>query len=154
MAVAALVALVNDWGSRPREVGHREAPGIDPAAVTVADRVHGIFADDDPAARAAAVSAMLAEAGVRPELTVDADAPTASWSVPREADALLAAAALALRDQLAAQPDRLGVCHDRQCADVYADASPAGYRRFCSLTCQNRSRAATFRERKRRASAG
>jgi predicted RNA-binding Zn ribbon-like protein len=155
MPIAALVALVNDWGSRPREVGHREqpeaAPGQRRAAVTVADRLHAIFADDDATSRAAAVTAMLAEAGARPELTVAADALTASWYVPREPDVLLASAALALRDHLAARPERLGVCHDRHCADVYVDASPAGHRRFCSLTCQNRSRAATFRERRRRA---
>src|ERR687893_781219 len=35
----------------------------------------------------------------------------------------------------------------RQCADVYVDTSPAGRRRFCCLTCQNRARAAAFRQR-------
>jgi predicted RNA-binding Zn ribbon-like protein len=64
---------------------------------------------------------------------------------------LTESAVLALRDQLATHPDRLGICHDRHYADVYVDASPAGHRRFCSLTCQNRSRVASFRERKRRA---
>jgi predicted RNA-binding Zn ribbon-like protein len=155
MEIAALVALVNDWGSRPRQVGHREQPAADPAkqqaAITVADRVHAVFAADDAAGRAAAVTAMLTEAGVRPELTAGGDALTASWSVPRKSDAQLASAALALRDHLAAGPERLGVCHDQHCADVYIDASPAGRRRFCSLTCQNRSRAAAFRERRRRA---
>jgi hypothetical protein len=155
MELAALVALVNDWGSRPRQVGHRQQPAADPAqqraTIAVADRVHAIFDDDDAAGRAATVTAMLTEAGVRPELTVGADAMTASWSVPHEQDAQLASAALALRDHLAARPERLGVCHDQHCADVYVDASPAGQRRFCSLTCQNRSRAASFRERRRRA---
>ena len=155
MAITALVALVNDWGSRPREVGHRgqpeSGPGERQAAITVADRVHAVLATDDAAGRAAAVTAMLAEAEVRPELIAGADGLAASWCVPRERDALLASAALVLRDHLAARPERLGVCHDRHCADVYVDASPAGQRRFCSLTCQNRSRAATFRERRRRA---
>jgi predicted RNA-binding Zn ribbon-like protein len=149
MAIPALVALVNDWGSRPREVGRREQPAGDPAAIAVADRLHEVFADGDAAGRAAAVTAMLAETGVRPELTVVAGAPAASWCVPREPDALLASAALALRDHLAAQPERLGVCHERHCADVYVDASPAGHRRFCSVTCQSRSRVAAFRDRKR-----
>jgi predicted RNA-binding Zn ribbon-like protein len=72
-----------------------------------------------------------------------------AWSVPGSPTALLASAALALRGHLAAHPDRLGVCADRQCADVYVDASPAGHRRFCSLTCQNRTRVAAFRERRR-----
>jgi hypothetical protein len=151
MAIAALVALVNDWGSRPAEVGHREKPDADQKKSHVADRMHAIFADPDPAGRAAAVTAILAETGVRPGLTVTGEALVASWYVPRERDALLAAAALAVREHVAAHPDRLGVCHDRHCADVYVDASPAGHRRFCSLTCQNRSRVASFRERKRQA---
>lgn len=151
MEIEALVALVNEWGSRPRLVGHRAQSATDPAAITVADRVHAIFDDDVAAGRAAAVTAMLAESGVRPDLTVGADELTATWSVPHEPDAPLASAALALRAHLAARPERLGVCHDPHCADVYVDASPAGRRRFCSLTCQNRSRAAAFRERKRSA---
>jgi hypothetical protein len=164
MELDALVALVNDWGTVPREVGHRSAPlppegpagatpGVSPAgtAVAVADRLHEVFAAADAAERAAAVSAMLAETGVRPELTVVDGEPAAGWQVPRTRDALLASAALALRDHLAGHPDRLGVCADRQCADVYVDASPAGHRRFCSLTCQGRSRVAAFRERRRAA---
>ena len=154
MAMTALVALVNDWGSRPREVGHRPPPGPaeaeQQAAITVADRLHAIFADDDAARRATAVTAMLTETGVRPALALAGETLTAAWQVPRPDDALLASAALALRNHLAAHPERLGICHDRHCADIYVDASPAGHRRFCSLTCQNRSRVASFRERKRR----
>jgi predicted RNA-binding Zn ribbon-like protein len=153
--MTALVALVNDWGSRPRQVGHREPPAADEpgrnAMIAVADRLHAVFEESDPARRAAAVTAMLADSGVRPELIAAGDTVTAGWHVPRPGDALPAAAALALRDHLAAHPDRAGVCHDRQCADVYVDVSPAGHRRFCSLTCQNRSRAAAFRDRRRRA---
>ncbi|MGN9813631.1 CGNR zinc finger domain-containing protein [Micromonospora sp. BQ11] len=73
-----------------------------------------------------------------------------SWSVDDPDRAGLAAAALALRAHLAAHPGRLGVCADEKCADVYADASPAGHRRFCSLTCQNRTRTAAFRRRRAR----
>jgi predicted RNA-binding Zn ribbon-like protein len=155
MQIAALVTLINGWGSRPREVGHRQQPADasqdQQVAVAVADRLHAIFTDGDPASRATAVTAMLTESAVRPQLAFAADALTATWHVPRRQDALMASAALAVRDQLATHPDRLGICHDRHCADVYVDASPAGHRRFCSLTCQNRSRVASFRERKRRA---
>jgi predicted RNA-binding Zn ribbon-like protein len=64
-------------------------------------------------------------------------------------DALLAAAALTLRHQLAQHdPDRIGVCTGRNCADAYIDASPAGQRRFCSVTCQNRARVAAWRQRR------
>jgi predicted RNA-binding Zn ribbon-like protein len=146
---AALVALVNDWGTRPRQVGARDAPGPEAGETAVADRLHAVFAAADSAERARLVSTMLAEASVRPELADRDGVLAAAWSVPDEGDALLAAGALGLREHLAAHPDRVGVCADRQCADVYVDASPAGHRRFCSVTCQNRTRVAAFRERRR-----
>jgi hypothetical protein len=160
MPIATLVALVNDWGTRPRQVGHRAQPprstlpghagAVSPAqAIGVADRLHAVFATAEPAERAAAVNAMLAETDVRPELAPTGHTMTAAWRVRRQRDALLASAALALRDHLAAHPDRMGTCADRQCADIYVDASPAGHRRFCSVTCQNRTRVAAFRQQKR-----
>src|ERR1700684_3913036 len=72
----------------------------------------------------------------------------AAGEVPPARDALLAAAALTVRDQLAGHdPDRVGVCSGRRCADAFIDASPAGQRRFCSVTCQNRARIAAWRHR-------
>ncbi|WP_436535793.1 CGNR zinc finger domain-containing protein [Actinoplanes sp. HUAS TT8] len=153
-----LVALVNDWGTSPRRVGARPGPPrptssyprTSPAVATaVADRIHAVFAAAEPADQARLVTAMLDESSPRPLMTVTAGQVAAAWSVPAPGHRLLAAAALALREHLAAQPHRLGVCADHQCADVYVDASPAGRRRFCSLTCQNRARVAAFRERRR-----
>ncbi|WP_306213870.1 CGNR zinc finger domain-containing protein [Actinoplanes sp. RD1] len=146
--VAELVALVNDWGTLPREVGARAAParlglGPGPGPVAVADRLHAVFAAPDDAERARLISDMLAETRVRPV------AGAAAWAVDDPASALLASAALALREQLAADPGRLGVCADDRCADVYVDVSPGGHRRFCSTTCQTRSRVAAFRRRRR-----
>jgi predicted RNA-binding Zn ribbon-like protein len=43
--------------------------------------------------------------------------------------------------------DRLGVCTAPHCDRVYVDTSRNGSRRFCSTACQNRVKAATFRER-------
>jgi predicted RNA-binding Zn ribbon-like protein len=40
------------------------------------------------------------------------------------------------------------VCTAPRCDRVYVDTSRNGTRRFCSTTCQNRVKAATFRERK------
>jgi predicted RNA-binding Zn ribbon-like protein len=43
--------------------------------------------------------------------------------------------------------DRLGVCTAPRCDRVYVDTSRNGSKRFCSTSCQNRVKAAAFRER-------
>lgn len=48
-----------------------------------------------------------------------------------------------------AMADRLGVCSASHCDRVYVDTSRNGAKRFCSTACQNRVKAATFRERRR-----
>jgi predicted RNA-binding Zn ribbon-like protein len=52
------------------------------------------------------------------------------------------------------EAQRLGTCERVDCGRVFVDVSKNASRRFCSLTCQNRVKVATFRERagKRRAS--
>jgi predicted RNA-binding Zn ribbon-like protein len=153
MEPGELVALVNDWGTLPGRIGNRPVPhdtGHHAAGrIAVADRLHAVFASPKPAGRMKLVNAMLEETGVQPVLAPVAGRTAAAWRVPRASQALLASAALALREHLAAHPERLGVCTDGQCADVYVDTSPAGHRRFCSVTCQNRSRVAAFRQRRR-----
>ena len=42
---------------------------------------------------------------------------------------------------------RLGVCAAEHCDRVYVDTSKNGTRRFCSTSCQNRTKAAAFRAR-------
>jgi predicted RNA-binding Zn ribbon-like protein len=49
--------------------------------------------------------------------------------------------------------DRLGVCTAPHCDRVYVDTSRNGSKRFCSTACQNRVKAATFREARREAAA-
>jgi predicted RNA-binding Zn ribbon-like protein len=49
------------------------------------------------------------------------------------------------------EADRLGLCSAPSCDRAYVDASRNGARRFCSTACQNRVKAATFRERQRNA---
>ena len=176
MSPDVLVWLVNEWGSVPRAAaGEEQAPYPDtdllaallagsgvrscsPAALTgpalcqVADQLHGVFAAADLGQRVALVAGLLAQTAVTPdlELTDTGDRPGATWRVPGARDALLAAAALTLRHQLAEHdPDRIGVCSGRRCADAFIDASPAGQRRFCSVTCQNRARIAAWRQSQR-----
>ncbi|MCO8269857.1 CGNR zinc finger domain-containing protein [Actinoplanes sp. TRM 88003] len=144
MAIADLVTLVNEWGTEPCRVdGRAPRPGAE--LTTLADELHPIFATPDPTTRARLVTELLRVTGVRPELAPDL---AESWTVADAAQSDRAAAALTLRHHLAAHPGRLGLCADDQCADVYVDASPAGKRRFCCLTCQNRARAAAFRKRR------
>jgi predicted RNA-binding Zn ribbon-like protein len=47
--------------------------------------------------------------------------------------------------------DRLGVCSAPACDRVYVDTSRNGARRFCGTACQNRVKAAAFRERQKSA---
>jgi hypothetical protein len=150
----------------------------DHALAEIADRLHHVFATADLTERVGLIAALLTETAVRPALTLpdadaDADAdvvtdtgaspdadpaadadpnpatlPAATWLVVDPRHALLAAATLALRQQLAEHdPTRLGVCAGRRCADAFIDASPSGQRRFCSVTCQNRARIAAWRHR-------
>ena len=174
MSPDVLVWLVNEWGSVPRAAaGEERAPYPDtdllaallagsgvrdcpPSALTgpalrqVADQLHRVFAAADLGERVALVAGLLAQTGVTPalELTDTSDRPTVTWRVSAARDALAAAAALTLRRQLAEHdPDRVGVCSGQRCADAFIDASPAGQRRFCSVTCQNRARIAAWRQR-------
>ena len=118
------------------------------ALVEVADRLHPVFAAATPDQRVRRTAALLKETGVRPSLRTAPDGIRADWSVDRAADAWLAAAAVTLRHHLEAHDGgRLGTCSAIRCADVYVDSSPVGHRRYCSITCQNRTRVATFRQR-------
>ncbi len=168
MPVPMLVDLVNGWGSVPRaEGGGRDRPPIatlvddhavpdvlaalltDAVLERVADTLHPVFASGAPDERARLVTALLTTSGVRPALTSAGAAVLPTWLVPREHDAVLAAAGVALRAQLVERdPERLGTCAAGGCADVFVDASPGAHRRFCSVTCQNRQRVAAFRRRR------
>ena len=149
-----VVALVNAWGTLPCETEGRRPgagttdPGGSPGELsTLADELHPIFASADPAARATLTTTILRATAVRPTLAERAGGLREAWTVDDPAQARRAGAALALRHHLATRAGRIGVCADDQCADVYVDASPAGRRRFCCVTCQNRARAAAFRRR-------
>ena len=169
-----LIWLVNEWGTIPRAAaGEDQAPYPDtellaallagsgvrscpPAALTdralgqVADRLHRVFAAADLGEQVDLVAGLLTETSVTPALDLADGHPDATWRVPDARLALLAAAALTLRHQLATHdPDRVGVCSGRRCADAFIDASPAGQRRFCSVTCQNRTRVAAWRQSQR-----
>ena len=48
----------------------------------------------------------------------------------------------------AGHAERLGTCEDAACGRVFVDVSRNATRRFCSTTCQNRVKAAAFRQRR------
>lgn len=169
MPIAAVVDLVNGWGTVPRLAAgeqDQELPSFAELAgrfgalaplarrataaelQRVADLVYPVFASSQTAKRASVVGALLTKAGVRPGLRATGDGLEAGWVVDDAAQSILAAAAGAVYTQLAEHaPERLGTCTGRRCADAYVDASPGGRRRYCSVTCQNRARVAAFRRR-------
>ncbi|HJP74544.1 MAG TPA: CGNR zinc finger domain-containing protein [Pseudonocardiaceae bacterium] len=71
----------------------------------------------------------------------------ASWA-QGWAGSMATATAMVLGSSMA---DRLGLCSAPSCDRAYVDTSRNGARRFCSTACQNRVKAATFRERQRNA---
>lgn len=170
--LAFMVEVINKWGSIPREVaGEQRTPypslrdlaqehGFrldsetdalnDENVVQTADTLYPLFDTPDAAALVDRMNEVLDLSGVRPALTRADERITEGW-ITNAPDRLLAACALALHHHLLAWGDghRLGLCEGVRCADVYADSSSAGRRRFCSTTCQNRSRVAAFRARRR-----
>jgi CGNR zinc finger len=72
-------------------------------------------------------------------------APDVSWAVGW-AGSMATALAIVLGGPAY---DRLGVCSAPGCDRVYVDVSRNGARRFCSTACQNRVKAAAFRERRK-----
>ena len=110
--------------------GVRECPPglLTPQALSrTADRLHPVFAAPDPSERLGLVNGLLTQTCVRPAVDLIDGRPGETWLVGDPQQALVAAAALTLRHQLAAvDPDRVGVCSGHRCADAYIDASPAG----------------------------
>ncbi|OLT47831.1 hypothetical protein BJF85_14435 [Saccharomonospora sp. CUA-673] len=98
------------------------------------------------------VNGLLRETRAAPELSRHGDGPwhlhfhtpdadfVPSWEAP-----MATSLAVVLGNPYA---DRLGVCSAPACDRVYVDTSRNGTRRFCGTTCQNRVKAAQFRNRR------
>ncbi|MEU0091969.1 CGNR zinc finger domain-containing protein [Kribbella sp. NPDC006257] len=159
--IAAVVVVVNGWGTVPREAGRRDdfpaapdellpawAAADSKTLQRAADALFPVFADPDPLHRIRALAGLLERTGVRPTVELTGSRSRAAWYVDDARDGVLAAAALALRKQLAEHDSsRIGLCAADNCADVYVDVSARAHRRFCSVTCQNRTRIAAYRRR-------
>jgi predicted RNA-binding Zn ribbon-like protein len=121
----------------------------------VADRLRTVFeslaaGDVDDAARR--VNELLGETGAHPVLqrhdgepwhlhfhAADEGSKARGWAA-----GCVTGLAIVLGGEHA---DRLGVCLAPHCDRVYVDSSRNGSKRFCSTACQNRVKAAAFRER-------
>jgi CGNR zinc finger/Putative stress-induced transcription regulator len=173
--VTLAVALVNEL--TPGEARGRPAPRLDPAGrrararavlglpltgaeaeelTRLAGRLRPVFAavdggDLDAAVRE--VNGLLDEYRPRPYLARhDGD----GWQLHFHAPGAGAEAgwgagcAVALAGILASESwRRLGICSALACDRVFVDVSRNGSRRFCSVACQNRTKASALRARRR-----
>jgi predicted RNA-binding Zn ribbon-like protein len=143
-------ALNADGVARPRPVSAAEADELTGVAAELR-QVFEAVATGDVDRAAADVNRLLARTGAHPYLDKHDDEP---WHLHfHGTDEGLAtgwaagcAAGLAV---VLGGPEwaRLGVCTAPRCDRVYVDVSRNGTRRFCSTACQNRVKAASFRER-------
>jgi predicted RNA-binding Zn ribbon-like protein len=148
---AALNALFKSAGSRT-EVAAAEAEAFVPVAAALAAVFSAVAAGDvDRAAHQ--LNDLLAATGAHPALdrhdgepwhihfhSADESSFATGWAA-----GCATGLAIVLGGEL---HDRLGVCTAPHCDRVYVDVSRNGSRRFCSTACQNRVKAAAFRERR------
>jgi predicted RNA-binding Zn ribbon-like protein len=145
-----ITALFRTGGGR-REVTTAEADAFGPVAAQLRDVFESVAAGDIDAA-AIRVNAMLDDTGARPALerhdgepwhlhfhSADETSMVKGWQA-----GCATGLAIVLGGELY---DRLGVCTAAHCDRVYVDTTRNGSRRFCSTACQNRVKAAAFRER-------
>lgn len=154
IATALRVVVADALGGEGRTRPRLTQADADLLAATAA-QLHTVFALVQAGQRreaAWAVNELLARFGTRPQLDPDADGGfqlhfhgfddslAIGWSA-----GLAAGLAVVLGSDLAG---RLGICSAPSCDRVYVDASRNNQKRFCSTACQNRVKAATFRQRR------
>jgi predicted RNA-binding Zn ribbon-like protein len=147
---AALDAFVASWGW----TGSRTHDAAELAAVrALRPRLERLWQVDEPAA-VEIVNGLLVEFRALPQLVRHDD-----WDYHLHATderAPLAArmaveAAMAFTDVLRMKElDRLRTCAASDCADVMVDLSKNRSRRFCDLSCANRTNVAAYRARRAR----
>ena len=147
---ARITEVFRSAGGR-RAVTAAEADEFTPVAASLR-AVFAAVADGDVDAAARRVNRLLAETGARPALdrhdgepwhlhfhSADETSMVKGWQA-----GCATGLAIVLGGELY---DRLGVCTAPHCDRVYVDTTRNGSRRFCSTACQNRVKAAAFRER-------
>ena len=147
---ARITAVFKSAGGR-RAVTVAEADEFGRVAAELREVFESVTAGDVDRA-AVAVNAMLDDTGARPALerhdgepwhlhfhSADEASMVKGWQA-----GCATGLAIVLGGELY---DRLGVCTAPHCDRVYVDTTRNGSRRFCSTACQNRVKAAAFRER-------
>jgi predicted RNA-binding Zn ribbon-like protein len=149
---AAVTAALRAGRADVREVSPAEAAEFRAVAAAIRGVFEAVAAGRvDGAARL--VNEMLASTGARPRLDRHDGEP---WHLHFHGaeDSLLTGWAAGCATGLAVvlgseMRGRLGVCAAPGCDRVYVDTSRNGTRRFCSTSCQNRVKAASFRTARR-----
>jgi len=125
-----------------------------PELVRLAQRLHAVFAglargDVDAAARG--LNELLAQHPAQPHLAKE-DGVWRLHHHPQDAPLMPMWAAICAEGlaRVVGLPSaqRLGTCEREGCGRVFVDVSKNASRRFCSLACQNRVKAAAFRARR------
>jgi predicted RNA-binding Zn ribbon-like protein len=164
--LAVEVAFGRPVGDVDRFAAVRRILGIDPPSaeqlresdvpgfVALAGRLERVFDElvrDDLDAAAGRINDLLAQHSARPHLAKE----DGHWRLHHHpVDATLVPMATAICAEGLARmigtgdARRLGTCEGDDCDRVFVDESKNGSRRFCSLSCQNRVKAAAFRRRR------
>ena len=148
---AAVTAALRAGRGEVGPVSPDEAAAFRPVAAAIRSVFDAVAAEKTDAA-VRLVNDMLATTGARPRLdrhdgepwhlhfhSADETSMVKGWQA-----GCATGLAIVLGGELY---DRLGVCTAPHCDRVYVDTSRNGSRRFCSTACQNRVKAAAFRER-------
>jgi predicted RNA-binding Zn ribbon-like protein len=150
LPAAARAALQSDGASGRRPLTLAEGEQLGAVAAELRPVFEAVAAGDvDTAAQT--VNALLAQTGAHPFLDRHDGEP---WHLhfhgadENLATSWAAGCATGLAIVLGSpEASRLGVCTAPRCDRVYVDTSRNATRRFCSAACQNRVKAAVFRER-------
>jgi len=146
--LAALDQFVQDWGW----TGKRTHDQAELAAVrALRPRLERVWelAEDDAAGL---VNALLREASALPQLVKHDDWGYHLHATPADAplaDRMAVEAAMAFTDVIrTGQLDRLRLCAAHDCDNVHVDLSKNRSRRFCGISCSNRTNVAAYRSRR------
>lgn len=147
-AAAALTALFDEHEVRDT-VHDADVPGM----LDLGDRLRAVFDAADLHAATEAVNRLLAASAAAPWISEHDDLAPHLHFAPINAglvERITANTAMGLAVVLCDYGfERLGVCADANCADVFVDTSRNAQRRYCSQGCGNRSNVRAHRARQR-----